>query len=197
MWNKTSIINQNPKPCFSLFGFFTDFLLCARLTAVAHDRNHGDHSPSPFLSRYLGLSLASGLLSLLPLCNGESSSVSSSPPSRSSSGDGDAAVETPSLVTPASPSRRSLSSFPRISTAWAADSAWRLGLGGLDGPQLPREPSTELGLECKDSEGVSGSLIRAHNAPYGSWMNPTNVTPWSAASWTCCSDTNGNKHSRF
>lgn len=175
-----------------------------------YDSNHGNHSPSPLRSRHLGLSFVSVLLSLLLLWHGEFSSVSSSLWSRSNSDIGDVAGESSSwlpstpllpewfpalslwffspLRAPSPASCEEASSPPSLTAvpASAPGSAWFLGLEGLEGLQLPRESSNELGLECREREGVSGSLMVVQGAPYGSWTNPTNFTPWSAASWICC-----------
>lgn len=79
------------------------------------------------------------------------------------------------------------SSSAPVSTAcsWAPGSPLFRGLVGL---RLLREPSMELGLEWREREGVSGSLVWVPRTPHGSWMKPTNMTPWSAASWICWRD---------
>lgn len=161
--------------------------------------NINKNSPLPLRSLYLGRSLVSAQPSLLLLWHGEFSSFSS----KSSSDTGDVVDDTSSWLLTAQP----LDHFPSSSLLFCSSvcdlspsfgfspvvlpssgtgPAWFVGLEGFEGLQLPSEPRRELGLECSEREGVSGSLIVVHGAPYGSCTNPTNLTPWSAASWICC-----------
>lgn len=161
------------------------YILFTEHVIFLYDGNNRDHSPSPLRGRYLGSSFVSLPVSLLLLWHGESSSVSSSLRSRSPSDIGDTAGETSSRMPsnpewfpefsvrlffpPSAPSATShkATSFPSLSaaSAGAPGSARFVGLEGFEGLQLPREPSTELGLECREREGVSGSLILVHGAP--------------------------------
>lgn len=146
------------------FIYFVCVFAPPSLQVMMCDCCHGDHSPSPL--RCLSLCFVSAPRSLLLLWYDESSSVSCSLFSGSDRGDvpGEVSPGTPPDPTPAPECFWFFSSL-QGSTPSAAGSAWFLGLEGLEGLLLRREPSTELGLECREKEGVSGSLIRVHGAP--------------------------------
>lgn len=127
---------------------------------------HAADSPSALLWRYRSRSFVSASLLLLRH-DDSSSSVTSSLGSGSPSEVGDAASDRSGGGSSSVPGADWLdgpSCFPTAAVG-APPSGWLAGLEGAEGLQLPREPSTELGLECSDREGVSGTLMRVHGAP--------------------------------
>lgn len=99
-------------------------------------------------------------LSLLLLRHGESSSVAAS----FSSDTGDAAGEAPPTLPPSSDPGE-LPAFPlggfSAASCVSLAAAWFMGLERLERLPMLRDLSTEVGLEWSDTEGLSGSLIRA------------------------------------
>lgn len=125
------------------------------------------NSPSPLLWRYLSRSFVSASLLLLRHDDSSSSSVTSSLGSGSPSEVGDMAGDRGGDASSSGPGADWLvgpSCLPSAAVG-APPSGWLAGLEGAEGLQLPREPSTELGLECSDREGVSGTLMRVQGAP--------------------------------
>ncbi len=131
----------------------------------------------------LGFSVVSGILALsLLLCVSVSpccvspdpdfSTERSSPPSPPSEAFTSSLRASPPPVFP---------SFSAPDSSPSSGSSRGLGLG------VSPEPCSELGLECREREGSSGSPRRSTcgRRPAGSWMKPTNMMPWSAASWIC------------